>query len=370
MRINFLLPNFSHVPIGGYKVVYEYASRLQERGHQVVVIQSPRVRIDSTVDGRARAWKTFWHRVGRGRHSFRPSAWISLDPGVRLLWRPSFAPAWIPDADVVVATAWQTAEWVATYPPSKGTKFYLIQHLETWSGGNPTRVEATWRLPLHKIVIAKWLQEYAVSLGETASYIPNGQDPDEFGVDRAITSRDPWHVGMMVHPAPWKGTADGLKALELVHDAVPRTKVMLFGAESEPKEVPPWAHYVYNPDRTRLRQLYNELAIFVGPSWAEGWGLPPMEAALSGAALAVTDVGGHREYARDQETALLSPAKDSKAMAKNVMRLMHDDTLRIRLAERARAVCQQFDWGVSTSLLETEFLSSQNVSDIARDGVH
>lgn len=38
MRIGFILPYFSEKPIGGYKVVYEYASRLAASGHKVTVI--------------------------------------------------------------------------------------------------------------------------------------------------------------------------------------------------------------------------------------------------------------------------------------------------------------------------------------------
>ncbi|WP_281011427.1 hypothetical protein [Lichenibacterium minor] len=34
----------------------------------------------------------------------------------------------VPDADATIATAWQTADPVGSLPPSKGAKFYLIQH--------------------------------------------------------------------------------------------------------------------------------------------------------------------------------------------------------------------------------------------------
>lgn len=360
MRICFLLPNFSHVPIGGYKVVYEYANRLQTRGHQVFVVQSPQVRRDSTLMGRIRSWQSFWQHAEGGADSFRPSSWARLHPGVQLLWRPSFASRWMPDADVVIATAWQTAEWVADYPESKGTKCYFIQHVETWSGGVPERVIATWQLPLYKIVIARWLQDYAHHLGQTASYVPNGRDPEEFSVDQPIHARDPKHIGMMIHPAPWKGSQDGLEALNLVHASLDGITVTLFGAEPRPKDVPTWAHYVFNPDRPRLRYLYNQLSIFLGPSWEEGWGLPPMEAALSGAALALTDIGGHREYARDHDTALLSPVKDPQAMARNVLHLIQDDALRHHLASRALTVCQQFNWESSTDLLEAHLNAARN----------
>jgi hypothetical protein len=38
MRVVFLLPRFSRRPIGGFRVVYEYARRLGARGHTVTVV--------------------------------------------------------------------------------------------------------------------------------------------------------------------------------------------------------------------------------------------------------------------------------------------------------------------------------------------
>jgi|694.fasta_scaffold67636_8 hypothetical protein len=40
MKINFILPFYPRFPIGGFKVQYEYASQLAERGNQVTVIHS------------------------------------------------------------------------------------------------------------------------------------------------------------------------------------------------------------------------------------------------------------------------------------------------------------------------------------------
>ena len=38
----------------------------------------------------------------------------------------------VPDADVVIATWWETAEWVAKLSPSKGAKAYFIQGHEVF----------------------------------------------------------------------------------------------------------------------------------------------------------------------------------------------------------------------------------------------
>lgn len=38
LRINFLLPAYYSDPIGGYRVVYEYANFLAARGHDITVV--------------------------------------------------------------------------------------------------------------------------------------------------------------------------------------------------------------------------------------------------------------------------------------------------------------------------------------------
>ena len=89
----------------------------------------------------------------------------------------------LPDADVVVATWWETAEWVARLSPSKGAKAQLIQQMESNFPYQPVdRVEATWRLPLQKIVVSQWLADLARDrFGDPTSVIvPNGIDLNLF----------------------------------------------------------------------------------------------------------------------------------------------------------------------------------------------
>ena len=38
MKICFILPGFTRTPIGGYKIVYEYANRLSTSGNQVSLV--------------------------------------------------------------------------------------------------------------------------------------------------------------------------------------------------------------------------------------------------------------------------------------------------------------------------------------------
>jgi glycosyltransferase involved in cell wall biosynthesis len=283
---------------------------------------------------------------------FRPDRWFQVDPNVRLLCVPGLSEKWIPKGDVVIATAWLTAEWVSHYSADKGSGFYLIQGLETWDASEE-KVYATWKAPLKKIVIAHWLFDIAKSLGEEAVYAPNGLNTDEFQMDVHPEERDPKCIMMLYHDADWKGSADGIEALSRVRQKEPEIKVTLFGVPPRPASLPEWIDYYQQPKHSLLLALYNQAAIFVAPSWTEGWGLPPSEAMLCGAAVAATDIGGHREFAFSKDTALLSPAKDPQGLADNILRLVRDPALRMRIATRGHEYIQQFTWERATDRLES-----------------
>ncbi len=354
MRVTFVLPGSGHLPVGGFKVVYEYANRLTARGHAVTVVHTAQFDRNASASARLKTRVRFVQR--RWDRSYRP-AWFPLKPEVTLLWRASPAVSGVPDADVVVATAWQTAEWVADYPAQKGRKFYLIQHHETWSGPE-ARVNATFRLGLRNLAVAHWLQEVVWAQGADADYLPNGLDLAAFGTDIPPVVRGP-HAMMLYHDAAWKGSADGLEALNQVKADLPDLRATLFGTPAAPTGLPDWIRYQRKPPPTVLRRLYNESAVFLATSWTEGWGLPGCEALLCGCALAATDVGGHREFARHGETALLSPPKDPAALAQNVTRLLRDRALRLRLAEQGRAYVQRFNWEQATERLEQTLMKGE-----------
>ena len=71
---------------------------------------------------------------------------------------PDLRPQFIPDADIILAVDWTTAELVSRCPSKKGLGFYLIQGYDVWLAP-PDRVEATWHLPFHKIAVSSWLKE-------------------------------------------------------------------------------------------------------------------------------------------------------------------------------------------------------------------
>jgi glycosyltransferase involved in cell wall biosynthesis len=356
LKITFLLPSIGDVPIGGFKVVYEYANALVARGHEVSVVHTwLGAGENGSLHFRLQAL-TFVVRRFFGWYG--PKKWFSLDSRVQSLLLPGLQARYIPDADAVVATAWNTAPVVASYPKSKGKGFYLIQHFESF-GGSEDDVLATWKLPLRKIVIANWLRRIAQDLNEPSHYIPNGLNFTEFGMDVLPEERKTNSIFFMYHESDWKGSKDAIRALELVRSQT-EVKVRCFSATPRPPNFPDWIEFVHRPGKEFLRQLYNQAAIFLAPSWSEGWGLPPCEAMICGATVVATENGGHLEFLEHQKTGLLSPIKNPEKLAEHVLRLLKSNTKRMELAYAGHLFIQQFTWARATDALEKLFVEKHD----------
>ena len=288
----------------------------------------------------------------RIKNKHTAASWFQLDTAVKERLVPSLLSKYIPDADVTFATAWQTAGWLNTYPRSKGKKMYLIQHFEDWYG-TKEEVEATWKMPLYKIVIARWLKDYASTIGEESYLVNYGLDAHTFDITVPIEKRNPFRLMMLYHHLTWKGSADGLKAVKIVKEQFPQLSLTLFGVTAAPKDLPVWIEYHRKPKD--LKKLYNEASIFLSPSWGEGWALPPAEAMQCGCAVVATDIGGHNDYGINRKDLLLAPVKDPAGLAKVIITLLENDQLRIQIARSGNQTIQKFTWDAAYQNLKSHF---------------
>lgn len=362
MKITFLLARYDRKPVGGFKVVYEYANQLATRGHEVTIVHPRSLPNDYTppLINRLRKWPI--ERIWWRRRSIIISGvpWFSVNNRVKLLSVPELIASYIPDGDAVIGTYWATAEYVINYPPQKGKGFYLLQAYEIWTGPEE-RVHATWRAPLAKIVIAQWLYEQGLKLGVPADhmmYVPLGLDHSKYRIIHPIDKRPP-RIAMLYHYLAVKGAEDGIKALELARGRLPAMQAVLFGVVRRPRSLPSWIDYCPLPSQEELvNDIYNGSSVYLCPSWSEGWHLPPAEAMACGCAVVSTDIGGVRDYAEHGVTALLSPPKDPDKLADNICRLLEDSELRIKLANAGNKLIQTFTWDRSTNLFEQAILSA------------
>jgi glycosyltransferase involved in cell wall biosynthesis len=363
MRIVFLLPGRSLKPAGGFKIVYEYANRLVQRGHEVSVVHpwdcAPPDSLRAGI--RARLWVA---RLRWRQAAIAP--WFDLDERVRLSVVTYPSASNLPACDALIATAWHTASWVNAAAPEGGVGFYLIQGYETWDG-ETERVRATWRLPLRKIVISRWLEEIAAELGEEdrTRRVPIGMDLDRLGIDVPPAMREP-RVGALWNSGKEKGGSDIVAALRAVREHSPEVTAVLFGTAPRPAGIPGWIEYAMLPDRDELRSLYNSCSVFLQASRSEGWGLPACEAMLCGCALVTVENGGSREYAMDGDTAVVVSPGNAGDLAVRVAGLLEDDDLRLRLAEQGCRHLQAYTWKRSVAELERVLESGMAESEMTQ----
>lgn len=360
MKIVFILPKEGTQPIGGFKVVYEYANGLAERKHEVHVVHTASLFAQGEAGVARRLLASFRYLPYAIRDDWKPDPWFNLHKSVRLHWIPWLAQAFLPKADAYIATWWVTAEHLNAMHSLRGKRFYLLQHLETWSGPEKQVLE-TWKMPFEKIVIARWLQKIGADLGEDCHYIPNGLDFTRFGCDRPPEQRSPARIAMLFNNhVKWKGSKDGVAAAKLLKNRHPELEFELYGVQSRPDSLPSWMLYHQEPPQDELRRLYNRAAIFLAPSHSEGWGLPPSEAMMSGAAVVATDIGGHQEFCVHEQNALLVPAEQPERMAEAAGRLIEDQAIRIRLAKNGNESIQRFTWKAAVDAFEKLLLESKN----------
>lgn len=365
MKITFLVPGYIWGPSGGVRVVYEYANRLAARGHVVTVVHPRRLKYAPPPESvTVSRWVQDQLKKGLANLRGKPTVnWQPINDKVQLLYVPTSASQYMPDGDILFATGWHTVQSVLECRPEKGEKCYIIQGYESYHAPKDL-VDATWRAPLHKVVIAKWLVRLGIELGcEQLTYIPNAINHNLYRLTQPIVGRRR-QISMLCSTAKIKGAADGIEALDLVRRQYPDVKVVLFGVSRRQSWFPKWAEYHQDPPQDFLiKEIYNKSCLFVAPSWTEGSPLPPAEAAACGCAIVATNIGGFQEYIENGVTGLLSPPRDPLSLAHSVCRLLDDDSLRVRLAESCNRLVSRLDWERSTDLME-DFVNS--VTDCAK----
>lgn len=256
-----------------------------------------------------------------------------------------------PDSDVIVATHWNTAEWVHRLWQAGRTRSaaYLIQDYEPWffpvaAVQARERVKNTYPLLPHRIVMSDWLGQQLAADGITSHKIPLGMDLGQF-YPRTVPNRAQPVVLAMARPGtPRRGFPATIAALAQVKQARPEVEIVLFGDRFLDRHaIPfPFRNEGLVIHQEHLAKLYSEADVFLDGSEFQGFGRCALEAMACGAACVLTELGGVSEYARAEENTLLVPPGQSAAMAAAILRLLGDTALRQRLVDHGLSTAQHF----------------------------
>lgn len=352
MRVTFVLSDANLS--GGVRAVAIYADKLKLRGHKIVVVSRPKPplhpltrQIKSLLTGEG------WPANPDTRHHHLVNT--TVEHRVIESWRP-ITEADIPDADVVVATWWETAEWVAAYPASKGAKAYFLQHHEVVFNNQPAeRVTATWRLPLHKIVCAQWLKDLAATeYGDSVvDHVPYGVDPKLFHSPPRGKHRPPT-VGVMYSTSSWKGCDITFRAYEMASERLRGLKLLTFGSARPDDElpIPPGTQFFYQPPQEQIREIYAACDAWLFASRCEGYGMPLLEAMSCRTPIIATPTGAGPELCANGG-GILIPHDDPQAMAAAIEKICTLPDAQWRaMSDKASATARQYNWDESVRLFE------------------
>jgi len=156
-----------------------------------------------------------------------------------------------------------------------------------------------------------------------------------------------------------KGIHELMEAIGLVLARAPQVRFVLAGGhrDSTAEQMEAWLlPEKLRPSRSQIRftgwltpeqlaERYRDADILVVPSWYEPFGMVVLEGMIHGLAVAASNVGGPAEIISDGETGVLFPPCDAPALARAILRLVGDASLRTRIgAAGARAVRKNWLW--------------------------
>jgi glycosyltransferase involved in cell wall biosynthesis len=349
MKITFILP---HARLeGGVRVVAIYAELLRQRGHEVFVVSWPAKPL--------RRRENLKLVISKNDNKVKEASHFDLYPYVPhkiIESRRPVVDADLPDADVVIATWWETAEWVAELAPNKGRKFYFIQHHEASFDYLPQeRVEKTYLLPLKKITISNWLVELMKKrYGDPdVPMIFNSVDTKLFYSPERKKQETPT-VGMLYSSVNWKGCDVSLKAFALAKKRLPNLQLIVFGDDiSDVLPLPEGAKHFKQPEQKSLSGIYKLCDVWLCGSRAEGFHLPPLEAMACRCPVVSTLVGGPADIIKDGVNGYLVPQEDVGSLSSkllHVLTLSDEDWL--EMSDQAYKTATQYTWDDAASLFE------------------
>lgn len=338
-RFTFVLPQLSLN--GGIRVVASYGAELLRLGHDVhfVARRTPPARLRDVLRGR-----TGLSFGGTGPLDF----FRGMEDKVRFL--PARGPlraADLPDADFLIATWWETVEWVAPLPASKGRQVHLMQGYEMFDWLDADRVAATYEADLTRIAVSGWIarQVEAHHGTRSAAVIPNAVDTDHFAY-RPETGNAVLKLGFVYSSPKFKNAALVFDLKQRLAARGQKVDFLCFSAEDDTRVLAghPNIAVHHRPDQSLIPTLYQSCDLWLFPSIEEGFGLPILEALSCGTPVISSKAGAGPDLIETGRNGYLCDA-DAAQFADAVAQFSRlDPVAQLAMRAAARRTAERHTW--------------------------
>ncbi len=359
MRITFIMPTVDLS--GGTRVCAIYAKSLIDRGHHVTIIAVPNKK-----HSLVKSIKNFVKEKKWSKQVLKPvNHFDLLEIPVQWIDEESIKTTnEIPDADVIIATWWETAEWVSIMSETKGKKVHFVQGYEIFDGQPIERVKQVYALSFHKITISNWLAQIMRNVYHASNVfmIPNGIDTTQFHALLRHKQFKPT-LGFIFSQTSLKASDTAIQVIKQLKLTLPNLRVVCFGS-SQPSvklALPDFVEFEYSPKQERIREIYSQCDVWLCSSRTEGFGLPVLEAMACRCPVVSTKCGGPEDIVLHGENGFLCDIDDVDSLVNSVLRVLNLTEYEWRsFSDSAFNTANLYSWEDATNLFEKTLLDIFN----------
>lgn len=350
MKITFIVPELNLT--GGLRVVSIYAQLLAQKGHRVTVV-SPNKKLPSFKDKikSVLKWKGYQFKSGFNRSFFN-----SNDYDLKILEsHRAITEKDVPDADIIIATFWITAEWVANFSEKKGKKVYFIQHYEVHPWLPVERVAETLRLPFHQIVVSQWIADIlkVEYHKKNIDLVGNAVDHRQFNVPVRAKNKITT-FGFMYSSRAYKGSQLAINAFNKLKLLYPDVRLVAFGLEKETEGInlPDHIDYYCRPEQHTIPLIYSQCDAWLFVSSIEGFGLPILEAMACRTPVIGTRCGAAPELINTDNGFIVDIENEEALLDAMIEVCLMNDSVWQRMSLSTYNDALKHSWEQSASLIE------------------